>query len=116
MKKITLLMVAIFILAGLAGCNQEKKQVPDSAAVTQVASFSSAPFQASTISVIASEPVKSKLTPLEVAQKEYLKAYDEYVRLLRESGPQTIETLQALADYQKRYQIYQMVLNAETED
>ncbi len=47
-----------------------------------------------------------------IAEKEYLAAYDNYVKMLRESGPQTMETLQALADYQKKYQIYQMLLNA----
>jgi hypothetical protein len=53
-----------------------------------------------------------KLSPLEYAQKEYLDAYNDYVRLLRESGPQTIETLQALAIYQKKYQIYEMLTKA----
>lgn len=57
--------------------------------------------------------VKVKKSPIEYAQKEYLDAYNDYVRLLRESGPQTIETLQALALYQKKYQIYQMILKAE---
>jgi hypothetical protein len=54
-----------------------------------------------------------RLSPLETAQKEYLTSYDEYVRLLRESGPQTMDTLQALANYQKKYQLYQMMLKAE---
>lgn len=58
---------------------------------------------------VASAPVKS---PIMIAEKEYLAAYDNYVKMLRESGPQTMETLQALADYQKKYQIYQMLLNA----
>jgi len=48
-----------------------------------------------------------------IAQKEYQKAYDVYVKMLRESGPQTLETLNALADYQKKYQIYQMLLNVK---
>ena len=52
---------------------------------------------------------------LEKAQKDYQDSYSEYVRCLRESGPQTIETLQALTVYQKKYQIYQMLLKAETE-
>ncbi|MBR4329284.1 MAG: hypothetical protein IKO19_01625 [Candidatus Riflebacteria bacterium] len=52
---------------------------------------------------------------LEKAQKDYQDSYSEYVRCLRESGPQTIETLQALAVYQKKYQIYQMLLKAESE-
>lgn len=52
---------------------------------------------------------------LEKAQKDYQESYSEYVRCLRESGPQTIETLQALTLYQKKYQIYQMLLKAESE-
>ena len=52
---------------------------------------------------------------LEKAQKDYQDSYSEYVRCLRESGPQTIETLQALTVYQKKYQIYQMLLKAESE-
>ncbi len=52
---------------------------------------------------------------LEKAQKDYQDSYSEYVRCLRESGPQTLETLQALAVYQKKYQIYQMLLKAESE-
>jgi hypothetical protein len=54
-----------------------------------------------------------EIDPLKMAHESYLKAYDTYVFRLRESGPQTIETLHALADYQKKYQIYQMLLNAE---
>ena len=54
-------------------------------------------------------------TVLEKAQKDYQDSYSEYVRCLRESGPQTIETLQALTVYQKKYQIYQMLLKAETD-
>ena len=48
------------------------------------------------------------------AQKNYQSSYNEYVRCLRESGPQTLETLQALTVYQKNYQIYQMLLKAES--
>ncbi|HNV70759.1 MAG TPA: hypothetical protein PKO06_13745, partial [Candidatus Ozemobacteraceae bacterium] len=51
--------------------------------------------------------------PLEKAHKEYLEAYETYVQALRENGPQTMETLNALADYQKKYQLYQMILRAQ---
>jgi hypothetical protein len=44
---------------------------------------------------------------LERAQKEYQGAYDKYVKMLRESGPQTMETLHCLSDYQKKFRIYQ---------
>ncbi|HNW36084.1 MAG TPA: hypothetical protein PKM25_14195 [Candidatus Ozemobacteraceae bacterium] len=49
---------------------------------------------------------------LETAHKEYLAAYDRYVKMLRESGPQTMETLSALAEYQRKYQTYQLFLSA----
>lgn len=52
-------------------------------------------------------------SPLEKAHKEYLEAYEAYVQALRENGPQTMETLNALADYQKKYQLYQMILRAQ---
>lgn len=48
--------------------------------------------------------------PLSVAHREYLSAYNTYVMLLRESGPQTMETLEALANYQKKYQLYRMLM------
>ena len=52
---------------------------------------------------------------IEKAQKDYQDSYNEYVKCLRESGPQTLETLQALTIYQKNYQIYQMLLKAESQ-
>ena len=52
---------------------------------------------------------------IDKAQKDYQDSYNEYVKCLRESGPQTIETLQALTIYQKNYQIYQMLLKAESQ-
>lgn len=51
---------------------------------------------------------------IENAQKEYQDSYNEYVRCLRESGPQTVETLQALSIYQQKYHIYQMLLKAQS--
>lgn len=47
---------------------------------------------------------------LEDIHKEYLAAYERYVKMLRESGPQTMETLGALAEYQRKYQTYQLLL------
>lgn len=49
---------------------------------------------------------------LEDAHREYLAAYDRYVKMLRESGPQTMETLGALAEYQRKYQTYQLMLGS----
>ena len=56
-----------------------------------------------------------ELTSIDKAQKNYQEAYNEYVRCLRELGPQRIETLQALTLYQKNYHIYQAILKAESE-
>ena len=56
-----------------------------------------------------------EMSIVEKAQKDYQDSYNEYVRCLRESGPQTIETLQALTIYQKNYQIYLMILKAESQ-
>ncbi len=97
----------------LPGCGQNPElpvQQPGSS--SQI--LNSDPVQANTVETAVRPAKTQKVSPLEYAQKEYLDAYNEYVRLLRESGPQTIETLQALALYQKKYQIYQMLLKAES--
>ncbi|MDN5279198.1 MAG: hypothetical protein PWR01_3163 [Clostridiales bacterium] len=111
MKKLWLILIAVV----LVGCNDKPKSpASDAKTASQTSGLaSSAPFQANTISVVASESKKPKQSPLELAQSEYLSSYDNYVRLLRESGPQTLETLEALASYQKKYQLYQMLLKAE---
>jgi uncharacterized lipoprotein NlpE involved in copper resistance len=96
----------------LIGCNNTSNEVN----IPVETSSSAAALEAQS-SVTASQTNSNKrsniCSPLELAQKEYLAAYDNYVRLLRESGPQTIETLQALAEYQKKYQLYQMLLKAD---
>ncbi len=70
----------------------------------------------SEINVYTNKNITEKeLSIIEKAQKEYQDSYNEYVKSLRESGPQTIETLQALTIYQKKYQIYQMLLKAESQ-
>jgi len=110
MRKILLILLPLMI----AGCSQTTDPVSGNApaSLTPLV-IPGALTQASTVSVVAPAKSLANLSPLEKAQKEYLAAYDNYVRLLRESGPQTLETLQALADYQKKYQIYQMLVMAE---
>ncbi|MEW6712142.1 MAG: hypothetical protein AB1403_20145 [Candidatus Riflebacteria bacterium] len=110
MRKILLILLPLMI----AGCSQTADPVSGNApaSLTPVV-IPGALTQASTVSVTGPVKPQIALSPLEKAQKEYLAAYDNYVRLLRESGPQTLETLQALADYQKKYQIYQMLVKAE---
>ncbi len=113
MKYTIFSLLLSFLLVMTNGCQQEEETASQGNAVKAV-TVNSAPAQFNTREV--TEPVKKdskRLSPLEYAQKEYLEAYNDYVRLLRESGPQTIDTLQALAMYQKKYQIYQMLLKAE---
>ena len=109
MKKLIVFLLPLLIV----GCSESAKKEALSSPASSTPVFApGAPTQASTISVPAT-PARKIGSPLEAAQKDYLAAYDEYVRLLRESGPQTMDTLQALAEYQKKYQIYQMLLRAE---
>lgn len=115
MKRLTVFLAIVSLSSLGTGC-QKQEQVSSPLTGNQVQSGASFPAQFSTREI--QEPLKpdaKRLSPLEYAQKEYLDAYNDYVRLLRESGPQTIDTLQALAMYQKKYQIYQMLLKAEGE-
>ncbi|OGK11016.1 MAG: hypothetical protein A2W80_00360 [Candidatus Riflebacteria bacterium GWC2_50_8] len=108
-------MLLVFLLAActMIGCSQNN-DLPGPQTGSDSKLLSSDPVQVSTVETSSTATAQSiKISPLEYAQKEYLDAYNEYVRLLRESGPQTIDTLQALALYQKKYQIYQMVLKAD---
>ena len=96
------------------GCSQDPSlPVQQTGSSSQV--LSADPVQVSTVETNVRPAKTLKISPLEYAQKDYLDAYNEYVRLLRESGPQTIETLQALALYQRKYQFYQMLLKADSE-
>lgn len=106
------LLLTITLALFIAGCNQNGV-TPASQPSGDTQRLSSDPVQVSTVEATASKPLRQKISPLDYAQKEYLTAYNDYVRLLRESGPQTIETLQALALYQRKYQIYQMLIKAE---
>ncbi|MGM0599918.1 MAG: hypothetical protein ACQETH_08905 [Candidatus Rifleibacteriota bacterium] len=104
----------ILSLVLIVGCNNQNHPPEnlEEAKSTTGSLAASAPAKASTVAR-KEKRENVKISPLEVAQKEYLAAYDDYVRLLKESGPQTLETLQALANYQKKYQLYQMLLKAE---
>lgn len=114
MKHFILVFAALVILASTTGC--EKKELPEQPPSTdpRAGQISMSPSQQGTVEASGSSQASApRLSTLEQSQKEYLDAYNEYVRLLRESGPQTIETLQALAIYQKKYQIFQMLLKAQ---
>jgi len=107
-----LIILAAAVL--LTGCSQSPNlPVQQTGSSSQV--LSADPVQMTTFETNVKPAKTLKISPIEYAQKDYLDAYNEYVRLLRESGPQTIETLQALALYQRKYQVYQMLLKADGE-
>lgn len=105
--------LALIVLTLLTGCGPQPQSTglpPGSPAVRAPTGATSA----ETLSARMPTPHTPKLAnPLDSAQKAYLQAYEQYVKLLRESGPQTLETLTALADYQRKYQTYQMMLRAQ---
>ncbi len=93
MKRFLILLAS---LLALTGCNKDPKPIskPENATAS---SAGIAITQANTYLAPASGTNQKKLSPIDLAQRHYLQAYDNYVRLLRESGPQTMETLEALA-------------------
>lgn len=97
------------IAGSLAGCRNSATPVPVKPSNQPVlaTTFSEAGSDASGQPKTASAAVRRTL---EDAHKEYLAAYERYVRMLRESGPQTMETLNALAEYQRKYQTWQLML------
>lgn len=106
------LVVCVLVSTGCA----PKEELPNGSRQGKNSPYiSSAPTQVSTTEAGSAGQMSAlRISPIDYAQKEYLDSYNDYVRLLRESGPQTIETLQALAVYQKKYQIYQMILKADS--
>jgi hypothetical protein len=120
MKSNYYISLGVIALALMLGCSEQAPMADKLSTKPQEAVESILPSQKAASDTSKSENnynvannCNIKLSPLEYAQKEYLDAYNDYVRLLRESGPQTIETLQALAIYQKKYQIYEMLTKAE---
>lgn len=104
-----------FLIVGIAfiniGCRESVDPVP-AAANASSSSAASAVTPALATAAQASNATAAVERTLEDAHKEYLAAYDRYVKLLRESGPQTMETLGALAEYQRKYQTYQLMLGS----
>lgn len=114
MKKSILAIIVLSAFLFSSGCNES-----DSCVVTpqndHTASSAHTILHTHTelsTQITAQHKLPLKSSPLEVAHQEYMNSYNNYVRLLRESGPQTITTLQALAEYQEKYRIYQMLLKA----
>lgn len=110
---ISLLVSSLFLL----GCDENNKEAASQPSQSQKSEITNNINTNDYTVLNASEGnlFGKEKSVLEKAQKDYQDSYSEYVRCLRESGPQTIETLQALAVYQKKYQIYQMLLKAESE-
>lgn len=107
--------MAILMSVALSGCTERAPSPPSAPSQTPPpirASWAipAQPIPSAQATAPATDPAANAL---EQAHQAYQKAYEGYVRLLRESGPQTMETLNALADYQKKYQIYQMLVGAE---
>lgn len=111
--------LAAVVFAGLilAGCDKKQRsseppvgQVSHSSHASQAIPLSS---HQGTTSLQATETGKIPGVSLEKAMKDYLDAYEKYVKMLRESGPQTMDTLHALSDYQKKYRFYQTLLDAQ---
>ena len=115
MKKILIVFAMTLAFAG-SGCNSNERPAIPASTDPRAGLISMSPAGSDrTASMAVPAASAERLSPLELSQKQYLDAYNDYVRLLRESGPQTIDTLQALAIYQKQYQIYQMLLKAQNE-
>ena len=110
--KVILFVTALFSL----GCEEKTNEVNTANSEKKLAITNNINTTNYTvINASDSELFGKEKSVLEIAQKDYQDSYSEYVKCLRESGPQTIETLQALTVYQKKYQIYQMLLKAESE-
>ena len=107
MKKtaiIILLCISFFCIA--CEDKQQAEKLSTKVPLGQVASIT----QTNSKNIHSTKLLRLDRDPLSVAHREYLSAYNTYVMLLRESGPQTMATLEALADYQKKYQIYRMMM------
>ncbi len=116
MKRIFYILLVVSTLCSI-GCDENSKELPSQVDKSQATTVSGN-INSNEYTVLNSTDgniFEKEKSVLEKAQKDYQESYSEYVRCLRESGPQTIETLQALTVYQKKYQIYQMLLKAEAE-
>lgn len=103
------------LIAGIAfictGCRESATPVTAAATATSPSAVQ-AVKPAAAPSVPTANASSAVERTLEDAHREYLAAYDRYVKMLRESGPQTMETLGALAEYQRKYQTYQLMLGS----
>jgi hypothetical protein len=106
-----ILIISFFTL----GCEEGNKKLPETSSSDSNRLNNQIDVNSYSVINASSTPKDLEKSVLDKAQKEYQDSYSEYVKSLRESGPQTIETLQALTLYQKKYQIYQMLLKAESE-
>lgn len=112
---VQILLLSIFILAGCEEANNNYSVTNNSdtnkVSLSNKADFS--PDNQNNSNETQKENIK--ISEIDAAQKDYQDSYNEYVRCLREIGPQKIETLKALSNYQKKYHIYQKLLKEESE-
>ena len=105
MKKLKILFIYtafnLYLLCLITGCN-------DNSTVNHGANNNGmAPNR-----LVENDKVKKATDPIKEAETDYLNAYNEYLRLSKDKGPQDSETLQALMLYQQKHQIYEMLVNA----
>lgn len=114
------LVAAAVMSLGLAGCEMKTVSASsqDSGKPVASAGVAAPAISPQTATVVNPDGAKSGIrtstasapaveNALEKAHQDYLNAYERYVQLLRESGPHAMDTLNALADYQKKYQLFQ---------
>lgn len=103
------------LIAGIActcaGCRETATPIPAKAGIPSNSSALTVNAASAPVSQTSNASAAVRRT-LEDAHRDYLAAYDRYVKMLRESGPQTMETLSALAEYQRKYQTYQLMLGS----
>ena len=107
-----LFVLGITIALFLAGCEKTPKSAKEPMPRSSLPEIQSGQAMSPDFAT-STKKVEMTIATLDKAQKEYLAAYDRYVKMLRESGPQTMETLHALAEYQKKYRLYQTLLEAQ---
>ncbi|MBI3039886.1 hypothetical protein HYY75_12705 [bacterium] len=118
MEKAKVAGLLFFFILSILGCQEKRIEPSQSPSAPRL--MINPPGTPGTIVKVTLEPPKSNeprsneevKNHLSLAQREYLIAYEKYVKALREEGPQNIETLKALANYQEKYQLYQMLLSA----
>ena len=125
--RVAVLAAAVAISASLTGCQFKTASAasPEGGkpaafagnAVSEISPQAATQLVATSVpsARLATQTAPAVENALEKAHQEYLNAYERYVQYLRERGPHSLDTLNALADYQKKYQLYQRMQSAGRE-